>query len=71
MTAQFVAFDSEITKLAMCQDNKSISADGQLYNFVGFFSHYVGWIILANKYRNRALAITLTDLYIHVELKVW
>ena len=35
------------------------------------FSYYVGWIILANKYRNRALAITLIDLYIHVELEVW
>jgi len=28
MTAEFVAFDSEITKLAMYQDSKSISADG-------------------------------------------
>ncbi|KAG2286880.1 hypothetical protein Bca52824_046484 [Brassica carinata] len=27
MNAEFVAFDSEITKLAMCQDSKSISAD--------------------------------------------
>ncbi|KAF3577939.1 hypothetical protein DY000_02034773 [Brassica cretica] len=27
MTAEFVAFDSEISKLAMCQDSKSISAD--------------------------------------------
>ncbi|KAF3524478.1 hypothetical protein F2Q69_00048364 [Brassica cretica] len=26
MTADFVAFDSEITKLVMCQDSKSISA---------------------------------------------
>nr|VDD07599.1 unnamed protein product [Brassica oleracea] len=36
-----------------------------------YFSYYVGWIILANKYRNRALAITLIDLYIHLELEVW
>ncbi|WZZ79068.1 hypothetical protein YC2023_099640 [Brassica napus] len=27
---KFVAFDSEITKLAMCQDSKSISADGNI-----------------------------------------
>ncbi|WZZ54772.1 hypothetical protein YC2023_054879 [Brassica napus] len=30
MTAEFVAFDSEITKFAMCQDIKSILADGNI-----------------------------------------
>ncbi|WZZ70147.1 hypothetical protein YC2023_081517 [Brassica napus] len=32
---KFVAFDSEITKLAMCQDNKSITADGKWGCYAG------------------------------------
>ncbi|WZZ65683.1 hypothetical protein YC2023_077053 [Brassica napus] len=36
MTADFVAFDSEITKLVMCQDSKSISAVRMLRWVLGF-----------------------------------
>ncbi|WZZ81025.1 hypothetical protein YC2023_101597 [Brassica napus] len=48
MTAEFVAFDSEITKLAMCQDIKSISADGKWGCYVGCLVYWA-WLYKAQE----------------------